>query len=76
MNLIKTDIQSILPDLTWEDFTLEGDVYVTKTHLRLTTKTNETVIFVYEISIRPTMLLLLSLNYQKVRLCNLMTTCN
>ena len=30
MNLIKTDIQSILPDLTWEDFTLEGDVYVTK----------------------------------------------
>lgn len=30
MNLIKEDIQSILPDLTWEDFTLEGDVYVTK----------------------------------------------
>jgi hypothetical protein len=30
MNLIKTDLQSILPDLTWDDFTLEGDVYVTK----------------------------------------------
>ena len=30
MNFIKEDIQSILPDLTWEDFTLEGDVYVTK----------------------------------------------
>lgn len=30
MNLIKEDIQSILPDLTWEDFVLEGDVYVTK----------------------------------------------
>lgn len=30
MNLIKTDLQNILPNLTWEDFTLEGDVYVTK----------------------------------------------
>lgn len=30
MNLIKKDLQSILPDLTWEDFALEGDVYVTK----------------------------------------------
>ena len=28
MNLIKEDIQSILPDLTWEDFTQEGNVYV------------------------------------------------
>ena len=28
MNLIKEDIQSILPDLTWEDFTQEGHYYV------------------------------------------------
>lgn len=28
MNLIKEDIQSILPDLTWEDFTQEGNAYV------------------------------------------------
>lgn len=29
MNLIKTDLESILPTLEWDDFTLEGDVYVT-----------------------------------------------
>lgn len=29
MNLIKSDIEKMLPNLTWEDFTLEGDVYVT-----------------------------------------------
>ncbi len=30
MNLIKTEIQSMLPELTWDDFTFEGDVYVTQ----------------------------------------------
>lgn len=30
MNLIKTDIQKMLPTLSWDDFTLDGDVYVTK----------------------------------------------
>jgi hypothetical protein len=30
MNLIKTEIESLLSDITWDDFTLEGDVYVAK----------------------------------------------
>lgn len=30
MNLIKSDIEKMLPTLSWDDFTLEGDVYVTK----------------------------------------------
>lgn len=30
MNLIKSDIEKMLPKLSWDDFTLEGDVYVTK----------------------------------------------
>lgn len=30
MNLIKTDIQAMLPDLTWDSFIEDGDVYVTK----------------------------------------------
>jgi hypothetical protein len=30
MNLIKTEIQSMLPEFTWDDFTFEGDVYVTQ----------------------------------------------
>ena len=30
MNLIKTEIESLLSDVTWDDFTLEGDVYVAK----------------------------------------------
>jgi len=29
MNFIKSDIEKMLPTLTWDDFTLEGDVYVT-----------------------------------------------
>jgi hypothetical protein len=29
MNLIKSDIETMLPNLDWDDFTLEGDVYVT-----------------------------------------------
>lgn len=30
MNLIQEDIKAILPSLTWEDFTEDGDVYVCK----------------------------------------------
>lgn len=30
MNLIKTELESLLPSVTWDDFTLEGDVYVMK----------------------------------------------
>lgn len=30
MNLIKSEIESLLSDVTWDDFTLEGDVYVTQ----------------------------------------------
>jgi hypothetical protein len=30
MNLIKQDIENLLPTLTWDDFKEDGDVYVTK----------------------------------------------
>jgi hypothetical protein len=28
MNLIKSEIESLLPDITWDEFTEDGDVYV------------------------------------------------
>jgi len=30
MKFLQDDIANMLPDLTWDDFTFEGDVYVTK----------------------------------------------
>ena len=30
MKFLRDDIANMLPDLTWDDFTVDGDVYVTR----------------------------------------------